>query len=271
MKRRLRSKSGITLLETVITTGAIAVMGLVIFMVLNSGLILSAKNTALNVAHQQARMALLQMEQDLHSAISLPQLVDTSISPVSGQGPAAGVSFQVFNAGIGQCKIASNATANQTTISVSLNGATNVPKVGQRIIIPTHQIEQDITAVSRSGLTDTITIGSAIGVPIVTSSNGTNYNVMCFFTDRIAYVVDSGYLTYYGSTKTTSYAIMASDVTNTLPFSTPNTAAGAPYYRFVLAINISTGDPNYSNRNYKGANIILNGQVPMYARMTTYQ
>ena len=51
----------------------------------------------------------------------------------------------------------------------------------------------------------------------------------------------------------------------------PLTPAGALYYRFVAAINLSTADMQYSNRGFKSANILLNGQVPMRARLTTYQ
>ena len=64
---------------------------------------------------------------------------------------------------------------------------------------------------------------------------------------------------------------MVNDITNPKPFSTPNTPAGALYYRFVAAIDLSTSDLNYSNRGFKSANILLNGQVPLRTRLTTYQ
>jgi hypothetical protein len=64
---------------------------------------------------------------------------------------------------------------------------------------------------------------------------------------------------------------MGNDITNATPFSTPLTPAGALYSRFVAAIDLSTSDLHYSNRGYKAANILLNGQVPFKARLTTYQ
>ena len=64
---------------------------------------------------------------------------------------------------------------------------------------------------------------------------------------------------------------MGTGITSPNPFSTPLTEAGALYYRFVAAVNLSTADPEYSNRGFKAANIFLNGQVPMKARLTTYQ
>jgi hypothetical protein len=56
--------------------GLIGVLGLAIYSMLNIGMILGAKNTAVNTAHQQARVAMLQMVQDIHSAVSLPALTD---------------------------------------------------------------------------------------------------------------------------------------------------------------------------------------------------
>ena len=81
----------------------------------------------------------------------------------------------------------------------------------------------------------------------------------------------SGVLQWRGPTTARTFAVMANNITSNTPFSTPNTPAGALYYRFVAAIDLSTTDPSTSNRGFKAANILLNGQVPMRARLTTYQ
>ena len=71
----------------------------------NPGLILSAKNTAVNAAHEEARQGVLRLTRDIHAAISVPQLRDNgfaviSTDPVSGVPPmAAGVSFQNISSG----------------------------------------------------------------------------------------------------------------------------------------------------------------------------
>ena len=80
MKIHSRSRSGLTLVELSVTTGLVGVLGLIIYSLLNMGTILGAKNTAVNTAHQQARVAMLQMTQDLHAAISLPYLFDVDSS-----------------------------------------------------------------------------------------------------------------------------------------------------------------------------------------------
>jgi hypothetical protein len=81
----------------------------------------------------------------------------------------------------------------------------------------------------------------------------------------------TGALDWKGPTTKATFAVLGNGITNPTPFSTPLTPAGALYYRFVAAINLSTADMQYSNRGFKSANILLNGQVPMRARLTTYQ
>ena len=60
-----RYSCGYTLTEVLFTTALIGVVGLIIYALLLTGTILGAKNTAINTAHQQARMAMLEMVQDL--------------------------------------------------------------------------------------------------------------------------------------------------------------------------------------------------------------
>ena len=90
---RLTSNNrGYTLVELAVGAGMIGVIGLLLYSVLNLCTILGAKNTAINVAHQNARTAMTRMLRDLHSAVSLPYLVDTNGNQVTGTGPAAGIS-----------------------------------------------------------------------------------------------------------------------------------------------------------------------------------
>ena len=109
--KTLERRAAFALIEILISTTIMALSGAILYHIFNTGLILFAKNTAINVAHQQARVAVLQMEQDLHSAGSIPQLVDASNNVITGNGPAAGITFQIFTAG--PIKIASTAAAGQ--------------------------------------------------------------------------------------------------------------------------------------------------------------
>src|SRR5207302_2107385 len=88
-----------------------AILGIVFIEVLRSGVVLYAKNTAVNSAHEEAREGIIRLTRDIHASISVPQLrtanADSllpsntasivSSTPASGATTApmaAGVSFQ---------------------------------------------------------------------------------------------------------------------------------------------------------------------------------
>jgi prepilin-type N-terminal cleavage/methylation domain-containing protein len=258
---------GYTLLEMSIATGIIGIVGLGIYSLLSINTVLGAKNTAVNAAHQQARTAMMQMLQDLHSSISLPSLIDVNGNTVAGAGPAAGIAFQEWSSGPHQISTDAATTQNQITLNLTA-GSGPTPVVGQRLIVPTHQIEDDITGVSGTSNAFTVTLAHNLPVAITGTDS---YTIVAFISDRCSYTIASGSLKWQGPTTRKSFAVLGNDITSPTPFSLPLTPAGALYYRFVSAINLSTADPTYSNRGFKAANIFLNGQVPMKARLTTYQ
>jgi type II secretory pathway pseudopilin PulG len=273
------------LIEMMFTTVLIGVLGLILYALLNISTILGAKNTAVNTAHQQARVAMIDMLQDLHSAVSQPYLIDASgvakptPPPGTTPAPAEGIAFQTWSSGPHKFKNNALAGQNQITLKLTSQSALDsrpapTPIVGQRVIIPTHQIESDITAVSGTSTNFTITLANNLPVD-VKGTDSTAGDLVCFITDRCSYNIltdvhdaanKSLTWNWKGSTR-----VIGNDITNGTPFSTPLTPAGALYSRFVAAIDLSTSDLKYSNRGYKAANILLNGQVPFKARLTTYQ
>jgi len=278
MKIRKETRSGLTLVELSITAGLAGVLGLIIFALLNMGTVLGAKNAAVNTAHQQARVAMIEMLQDLHASVSLPQLMN-----ISGT-QAAGISFQqwgsaprngVMTPNGGPHKIISDAAAGQKVIHILVTSGQPAPIAGQRLIVPTHQIEDRIASTSGGTSDLSITLDNNL-TTAVKGTASTFGDVVCYITDRCSYnvVLDSAgppavYKLQWTNTQGTRDIV--TDITNPRPFSIPTTPAGALYYRFVAAIDLSTSDPKYSNRGYKSANILLNGQVPFRARLTTYQ
>jgi len=291
MKLSSRTR-GFKLVEIMFTTVLIGVVGLVLYSILYTSTVLGAKNTAVNVAHQQARVAIVDMLQDLHSAVSLPALADATGTAYPSPAPttAPGISFQQWSSGPHKIKSNVQAGQNQITLSLTTGSGNPTPVAGQHLIVPAYQIEADITAVSGGNGNFTVTLGNIYGpsltqTPPVTyptstlpNINGDGYaiegtgspagDVVCFVTDRCSYAVSGSTLkwNWKGNSRT-----VGNYITNPNPFSTPTTPAGALYYRFVAAINLSTSDLQYSNRGYKSANILLNGQIPLKARLTSYQ
>ena len=80
--------AGFTLVELMFTTVLIGVVGLVLYSILYTSTVLGAKNTAVNVAHQQARVAMVDMLQDLHSSVSLPALSDSTGTAYPSPAPS---------------------------------------------------------------------------------------------------------------------------------------------------------------------------------------
>ncbi len=287
---RLSSRTaGFKLVELMITVALISVVGLVLYSILYTSSVLGAKNTAVNVAHQQARVAMIEIVQDIHSAISTPQFVDTdgttpwpTPAPGTSPSPAPGVSFQQWSSGPHKLKTDVAVGATQIQI-IFTSGSGPAVVAGQRIIIPAYQVEADIASVdTTSPGNPKMTLSNIYGpsvVPPVTyptstfpvAIKGTGSaagDIICFITDRCSYAVANTNLNWRwkGNTKA-----VATYVTNSAPFNSPTTPAGALYTRFVAAIDLSTSDIQYSNRGYKSANILLNGQVPYKTRLTTYQ
>jgi prepilin-type N-terminal cleavage/methylation domain-containing protein len=287
-----RYSCGYTLIEVLFATALIGVVGLIIYALLVAGTILGAKNTAINTAHQQARMAMLEMVQDLHSAISLPQLIDENGAPLpapspgASPSPAQGISFQLWSQG--PYRIIGDKTVSDNTVSIQIPTVDLAPMPGQRLIVLTHQIEDDITAVAgpnnaASGHVEyTLTLAHTLqfidpasniarGSAISGTGNPTFYNISCYIAARCSYVVNNQQLQWHGPTTHKAFSSLGSDIMSPTPFSIPTTPAGALYHRIIAAIDLSTTDSKYNHRGFRSANILLNGQVPARARLTTYQ
>jgi len=276
---------GLTLVEMMISTAIVGVVGLVIFSMLNIGTILGAKNTAVNVAHQNARTAMLQMTADFHASVSaltlvdvngnpLPMLKDAQNKDIPNNGPAAGIAFQLWSAG--PFRIVASASVGATV--VRMKGSK--PNVDQRLVIRSHAIEEKITVVTNAGVSGEWNL--TLEKPITTAINYDSTDwVTGIITDRCSYIVAptvpqpaigfNGSLQWKGPTTKKTFAVLGSDITSEKPFQTPVTAAGAPDERVVAAIDLSTSDSKYSNRGFKSANILLSGQVPVRARLTDQQ
>ena len=186
---RIAGTGAFTLIELMVSTAAVGITGLVLYYVLFVGMTLFAKNTAINMAHQEARAAVLQMEYDIHSAVSTPELTDVNRNPVAGNGPSAGISFQLFSAGPFQVTPSSTGYAvGQNQIGIRVNGYT--PVAGQRLIIPGYQVELDISTVGAGSTDRILTLSANLPEAVTPTLSGQAINIPCFITDRVAYVVN---------------------------------------------------------------------------------
>jgi hypothetical protein len=187
--------SGFTVAEMGISLGVLGLLGLVFFQVLNSGLILFAKNTATNAAHEEARQGINRLTRDIHAAVSVPQLRDTNFSvvsskPVNGVIPtAAGVSFQNVAGGPNYVWKDPN---NSSLIMIRDDKNTAIE--GMRLIIPFYNLEEDITKVTASGSANhrNIFIKADQSTPQIDAPPVGGTYCITYYTDRVMYVVQNG-------------------------------------------------------------------------------
>lgn len=201
---RNSSEHAFTFGEMAVSVGVLGLLGGVFFSVLNSGLVLSAKNTAVNAAHQEAREGILRMTRDIHAAISVPQLrsntkdagytvagsfpIASSTPATVGVAPlAAGVSFQNIASGPNYVwKDPGN------TELIMIRDNPTKPDEGMRLIIPFWGLEEDITKATASGSVNhsNIFIKSDFQTPDIVLQSG-SYTIT-YYTDRVAYIVIGG-------------------------------------------------------------------------------
>jgi type II secretory pathway pseudopilin PulG len=260
MKTHDQSRTGITLVEMMITIVLIAVLGLIIFSILYTGTTLGAKNSAMNTAHQQAREALLHMTQNLHAAVSAPVLVDVNGNPTAAS-PAPGVAFEQWAGGPFQ--ITSDTADATRSVTVNLGQAV---KTNQRLIIPGYNVEQVITADTNAGvvtLTWPAPSPAPTPVPITGTQAPTNYNVSCFVTNRCYYAVKNGILEWHDPTASPPIVVeLARGIDSATPFTIAANNA--------VKIDLSTFDTKSSNRGatapdlgYKSTRVLLSETIPI--------
>lgn len=263
------SQGGFTVAEMGVAVGVLMLLGVAFFQVLNSGLVLSAKNTAVNAAHEEARVGVLRMTRDIHAAVSVPQLRDNAFNvinsdPVSGVPPtAAAVSFQNVASGP---NFVWKDPGNVDLIMIKDNPTK--PTEGMRLIIPFFGLEEDITKVTASGSANhsNVFIKADQTTPSITAPDFGSAYCITYYTDRAMYVVRNGkYIpdsqgpytvttTTYSSGNATRYVLTNSiytpSATGTLVVTpTLYTSGSAQRYRF------EEGELHLYKQRYAGSSV----------------
>jgi len=174
----LHPPRGYTLVELSIAMGMIGVVGLIIYTVLNGGMVLFSKNVATNYSNLTVGGAAQRMIQDLHESIGRAELVGSNLQPVAGES-AVGVRFplllneaavRVISDNSGNTTI--NSVSSTDTVSLRISLPPVVPKTGDIFILP------DINDRSGNALARTI-ISVSVGNPTVVTVKdlGINLNI----------------------------------------------------------------------------------------------
>jgi hypothetical protein len=216
-QRALAYQTGWTLAEMMVSVLCFALAGGAIFLLLNSGMILYAKNMSVNTGHEDTRRSINRLLRDIHASVSVPQLIDGfnadgSLQVHSGTTSAAGVAFQLVSQGPNYVWQDPN-----SQILIMIYDGGSKPTAGQRLIIPLFGIEADITkstAALSSGhsnifLTDAA--GNVVDQTTVrgkspagqakssnsSTSGGSSVYAITYYTERVAYIVQNSQLKIY--------------------------------------------------------------------------
>lgn len=265
IRRPLRS--GFTLAEVLITMAVVLVVGAILFSTLHVISLLTAKNFAINLAHQQARKSVHSLLSGIRESASIPQLIDENRVPLSGaatNGPAAGVSFQTIVAG--PYRVWNNANADAKNIRITSLPDDAPPTPGMRLVVPAFQIEADIENVGGfpgNPQVRDIQVATVLGAKI--DCNAGNPVYPAYYTQRSAILVKNGELRYYENRATEQYTVVARDVQTPQPFSVPNGDN-----RFIK-VDILVKDSRVSQLGFNAVDLKLSMTVPFRYRLTTRQ
>jgi type II secretory pathway pseudopilin PulG len=193
-----------TVAEMMVAIGVVGLLGVVFFQVLQSGLVLSTKNTAVNAAHADARQGILRMTRDIHASISVPQLRDIDFAIVSstpapnaspGATPptAAGVSFQ--NVAYGPNYLWKDPSPKGNSPIMIKDGA-DAPEPGMRLIVPFWGVEDTIIKQAGASQAAHSNIWLANQQEQILGNKspifgGSTYAIT-YYTNRIMYLVRNG-------------------------------------------------------------------------------
>lgn len=196
------TRSGYSFVEISVAVSAATMLGLIFFQVLNSGIILFAKNTAVNASHDEARQGLNRLTRDIHAAISVPELRSAPASftgtwvapvvdpaPVGGVPPtAAGVSFQNLAGG------PNYVWKDQPNNLIKIRDDPGVAVEGMRLIVPFFGLEEDMTHVAAKGSDNhrNIFIHADQSTPNIDAPALGGSYAITYYTDRTMYLVQGG-------------------------------------------------------------------------------
>jgi hypothetical protein len=251
--------------------GVFGVVSTVLFSVLQAGSVLLAKGTGINVSHGHARMGSERLLNLIQSSVAAPILVDSSLIPVSGNGPAAGITFLRLASGSTYTN-KSDVIATATTLVLKRTSGMPAPQAGDVLVmlgtdnatfLTTNIIgfQASITGVSViNGTESTISFGSSIGSfcdPVATTGTVLPNNAKLFMLDKMACVASGTELRLlHNASAPSTYEVLATLVPKTgetqlLPFKYDSTAT--PYRRWV-DVDLRVESTSYNKRKLGTSN-----------------
>ncbi|MEQ1861956.1 MAG: prepilin-type N-terminal cleavage/methylation domain-containing protein [Chthoniobacteraceae bacterium] len=162
MKRVTRADRAFTLVELLVASGVVAVLGGVIVALINASMILYGQNVSTNRTLWDSVSSTEKLLFKVTAAAEVPVLVDAAGATVSGNGPAEGIRFfSPKSSRAYAVPVAVPATAMSFTITKT--AAQPAPQAGDKITMADLGFKGLISSVSASGSSYTIWFASSVG------------------------------------------------------------------------------------------------------------
>ncbi len=287
MRTRLRSCTGFTLVELLVTAGVVGIISLVLIAYTSTSMRLIIRNLATNHSHDNIRVSTQRMLSDLHEAGSRFVLVNFDGSNYTDTASAAssdvdtmtgkyisnrtnGVRFYDFAGG--PYKLTQNAAASDTDLSFDFGVGGNlpyVPQAGDRFTLPLiareYQITSVITAPTTGNTVGKIRCDANPGIGFQLSVGTGKMTTACFYR-KAAYVVWNQELRFYpnfeGANRST-YRLVRSDITSPKPFGLLfDTSSSLISDQLKLRISMECSDQRYSAHRLPDSTATLQAVIP---------
>lgn len=188
-----------TLPELMIGLAVTLLVGGIIYLLFNAGMMLYTQNVSLGQTHSGGLEATERLFLDIAQADEVPVLTDDTGATLGDNGPAAGIRF--YNLGSSRTYgIPSAVGATVSSMTVTRTTVQPAPQIGDKISMADLGFQGMITAISSSGTSHTISFASAIGNgfnPVKTTGTVIPAGSKCFLLQPSSFVAVNGVLRHY--------------------------------------------------------------------------
>ncbi len=199
MKRTTKAKRAFTLVEMSVAGGVVAMVGMLVFTVLNIGMTLYAQNVSMNQIHAGGLVSTEKLLAKVAAAVEVPVLVDEAGANLAGNGPAAGIRFFSPASSLAY-PVPFAVSAADTSFTMTKPVGQPAPQTGDKVTLSDLGFQGVITSVSAAGSSYTVGFAATAGSgfsPVKTSGTVIPAGSKCFLLSPAAFISAGSTLRWY--------------------------------------------------------------------------
>jgi hypothetical protein len=277
MRRHLHTRA-FTLVEISATLFSISMLGIALLIFSSGSSRFISRNLATNHSHEGTRMSSQTLLKELRDAATSFRLVsfdgtnytEVAATPTSDSDALTGQLASNRTNGVryrqliaGPALMTGNTNPTSASMSFSLPAGSKMPAVGDKLALPLISHEYDITAVSGSPTSITVSVTPVVGYTL----NVTPPNVVTgYFYRRVAFTVYDRELRFhphFSGANRGNYKVVRTGITSPKPFSLLfPTGSGSTSDALSLRVSMEVTDLGYSARKFVNGTGTLYSVIP---------